>query len=106
MHTGEGGWFGAEALKFWNDKEYYIDYKDKHWGFKNWNDWFTRRIRPEARPLPLQPKTGGVIVNSSDSYPLHYVEKSKGSNPAHNVQGYDNFWLKDNRYSLYDMLGA
>jgi len=56
--------------------------------------------------LPAQPKTGGVIVNSSDSYPLHYVDNSKGSNPAHNVQGYDNFWLKDNRYSLYDMLGA
>jgi len=45
-------------------------------------------------------------VNSSDSFPLHNNEKSQGSNPAYNVQGYENFWLKDNNYSLYDMLGA
>jgi phosphatidylserine decarboxylase len=40
-----------------------------------------------------------VIVNSSESFPLPYQ-------PTKNVQALDQFWLKDNRYSLYDMLAV
>lgn len=47
-----------------------------------------------------------MIVNSSDSFPLIYPFEERSLNPARNVQGSTNFWLKDNLYSLHDMFGS
>lgn len=45
-------------------------------------------------------------MHSSDSSPLYFSSEAYGKNPSFNVQAKSHFWLKDNEYSLYDMLGA
>jgi phosphatidylserine decarboxylase len=97
------GWFCPEAQKRANYEDYNLNRSKPHWGLKNWNDWFTRTLRPGARPVDPNPKG---IVHSSDSYPVVYPEGSKGANPTFNAQGHNHFWLKDNCYSLHDMLGS
>ena len=56
-----------------------------------------------------------MIVSSSDAFPLYYPYPKLlnrkgvphfGSNPTFNVKYNDEFWLKDNCYSLVDMFGA
>ena len=100
----EYGWFNPKTEKYVNWNDYYVYPKKPHWGFANWNDWFTRKIRPEARPIA---PGKNIVVNSSDSFPLNYDRSGLlGSNPARKVKAENEFWLKDNRYSLYDMFGA
>lgn len=103
MTTNPDGWLCPEADKKANYNDYNVDKTDPHWGFKNWNDWFTRPLKKGVRPIDTNPK---AIVHSSDSYPLFYPPGKVGTNPTNNVQGEDYFWLKDNRYSLHDMLGS
>jgi phosphatidylserine decarboxylase len=97
------GWLCPTAQKFvdWND--YYVDKSKPHWGFQSWNDWFIRPIKPEARPIA---PGKNIIVNSSDSYPLYYPSGVEGTNPTLSAKPQNKFWLKDNKYSLIDMLGA
>lgn len=76
-----------------------------HWGFNNWNEWFTRKFLDINKSRPVHPAPNG-IVHSSDSFPLTYPTGSSGTNPTFNVKKEDQFWLKDSRYSLYDMFGA
>lgn len=45
------GWLCPTASRNTNWSEYYVDKEDLHWGFKSFNDFFTRPIRPEARPV-------------------------------------------------------
>ena len=103
MNTGQDGWFSSQAMNYWNPDEYYVDKSKPNWGFANWNDWFTRAVRPECRPIA---PGNNVVVNSSDSFPLQYRDNQIGRNPATNVKAENKFWLKDNLYSLYDMFGA
>jgi phosphatidylserine decarboxylase len=97
------GWFCPTAQKHCDWDDYFVDREKPHWGFQSWNEWFSRPIRPERRPIA---EGKNVIVQSSDSTPLFYPEGSKGKNPCFKLKGEDKFWLKDNRYSLYDMFDA
>ena len=45
-------------------------------------------------------------MHSSDSHPLYFSSPEFGCNPATNVQAKTKFWLKDSKYSLYDMFGV
>jgi phosphatidylserine decarboxylase len=95
-----GGWLSEEALKEVNYNDFVCDQSAPHYGFQCWNDWFTRRLTPNARPVdgeddPL------VIVHAAENYPLTSIKL-----PFTNVKKTDKFWLKENRYSLYDMLDA
>ena len=103
----ETGWFSPRAEKRANYEEYVTPQQKNlpHWGFKNWNDWFTRSFLDIKKSRPVDPTPNG-IVNSSDSYPLTYPKGSSGTNPTYNVQGENHFWLKDSKYSLHDMLGS
>lgn len=97
------GWLSPMSKEYivWDD--YFIDKTKPNWGFKNWNDFFIKPIRPERRPIDQRKNT---IIHSSDSHPLFYPSPEDGQNPALNVQASSNFWLKDNQYSLYDMFGV
>ena len=97
------GWLSPSASKNTDWSEYYLNLEDPHWGFKSFNDFFTRAIRPEARPIDSRSNS---IVHSSDSSPLHFSSEIYGKNPSFNVQPESQFWLKDNEYSVYDMFGA
>ena len=93
------GWLSEKALQEVNYNDFICDPSDPegHYGFGSWNDWFTRKLKKGARPVdhehdPL------VITNAAQHYPLTTVKL-----PYLNVQKTDKFWLKENRYSLYDM---
>ncbi|KAJ7704980.1 phosphatidylserine decarboxylase [Mycena rosella] len=67
-------------------------------GFASWDDFFTREIREDARPIPSSRDPAidaGIIVSACESTVLR-IDR--------NVQLHDQFWLKGQKYSLYDML--
>ncbi|WP_392565602.1 phosphatidylserine decarboxylase family protein [Utexia brackfieldae] len=90
------GWFGEDAKKamptFVNDFE--CDPTLPHYGFKSWDDFFTRKFREGVRPV-AEPDNNAVIVNACESAPYRL---------AHNVQLRDNFWIKAQPYALQFMM--
>lgn len=66
-----------------------------HYGYKSWDDFFTRQLRPDARPL-AEPDDDAVVVNACES---------KVYNLAHDVKLRDKFFVKGQPYSIIDMLG-
>lgn len=75
-----------------------------HLGFKSWDEYFVRPFNEGIRPTeapdngppdPRYPDTTLVIDNACESAPLQV---------NHNVSFYDNFYLKEQPYSLVNML--
>ena len=64
------------------------------YGFKSWDDFFTRRWQPGVRPVAF-PDDGSVVVNPCESQPL--LMKAE-------VAAKCGFSLKGTSYSLLDML--
>ena len=105
LTTGPEGWFSPESMA---DFEAYIkpltfdatyvcpDPSAENKGFQSWDAFFTRELQPKARPVVL-PDNTYLIHNACESTTLRYVS---------NVKLHDTFWLKDQNYSLYDMLGG
>lgn len=67
-----------------------------HWGFKSWDDFFTRRFRnmDKIRPVGFSDKPEWV-VNACESKPVAIKRRAKQ---------HDKFWLKGTNYSVTDML--
>lgn len=65
-----------------------------NYGFKSWDDFFTRQWHDGMRPV-ADPEDGRVIVNACESQPYRI---------AHNVHSRDKFWIKSQPYSVLDML--
>lgn len=63
-------------------------------GYQSWDDFFTRTFRDGARPVSAI-GDDSVIVNACESAPLAIARKVALS---------DAFWLKEQRYSLENML--
>jgi len=69
---------------------------DKYFGFKSWDDFFTRTFKDGIRPVYKARKDDDdVIVNACESAPLAVTR---------NVKLSDLFWLKGQPYSLENML--
>lgn len=64
------------------------------YGYKSWDDFFLREFKPGVRPV-ADPKDGLKIANACESAPLQVARKVKLE---------DQFWLKDQSYSLKDMI--
>ena len=94
LNSGVNGWKSEAAKKKLNMKQYQYDPKDKYWGFKSWNDFFTRKFKDGMRPI-AKPNDTKTIVSACDSEV--YAIK-------HNVKKSDRFWIKEQPYSLKDML--
>lgn len=95
LNTGKYGWLSPSAYKFNKLEEFIIpDKKAPHWGFKSYNDYFHRQIKPECRPI-ASPKDSKVIVSANDGTVY---------NIARNVKLSDTFWIKSQPYSLINML--
>ncbi len=88
------GWKCAAARKATRIEDFQYKPREKHWGFTSWNDYFTRRFKPGARPI-ADPDDDKVIVNACESTP--YALKT-------NVKRQDRFWIKAQPYSLRDLL--
>lgn len=110
-------WFEPEPLQIMTDKAspywpndtnkefqdiYQCNPKDRYWGFKTWDDFFTRQFRPHIRPVGhpdhnhnADEPSKAVIANACESVVYRCEE---------NVKKKDRFWLKGQPYSLADML--
>ncbi|KAJ5730923.1 uncharacterized protein N7483_005431 [Penicillium malachiteum] len=82
----------AGALEF--HEMFQCDPSAPNYGFKSWNDFFTREFRDGMRPV-AEPDNNKVIANACESRPYRV---------AHNVKGRDQFWIKSQPYSVLDML--
>ncbi|KAI9064499.1 hypothetical protein FKP32DRAFT_646186 [Trametes sanguinea] len=97
LNSGATGWFGLRASKAMPHfvETYVCDPSLPHYGFKSWNDFFTRRFRDGVRP---------VIYHHDDNY-ISSACESTVYRIAHQVQKTDSFWVKGQSYSLDHMLG-
>lgn len=94
LNDSPTGWKSASAVADVGMEQFEHDPTDQHWGFTSWNDFFTRRLVPGARPVAA-PQDDAVIVSACGSTP--YGLRT-------DVQLRDRFWLKGQPYSLHDML--
>lgn len=90
------GWLGADALAAMPDfaSLFRCEPTAPHWGFKSWDDFFTRELRPEVRPV-AGPADDSVITNACESAPYRI---------ARHVNYRDRFWIKSQPYSIVHML--
>ncbi|KJK63195.1 Phosphatidylserine decarboxylase [Aspergillus parasiticus SU-1] len=68
----------------------------EHWGFKSWDDFFTRNFIDYDKLRPVYaPDDDSWVVSACESKPFALQT---------NVKAYDTFWLKGQPYSVYEML--
>ncbi|MBI9077045.1 MAG: phosphatidylserine decarboxylase family protein [Desulfatibacillum sp.] len=92
----EKGWFGRDAKIAMPTfvEDFVCDPAKPYYGFTCWDDFFTRRFRAGRRPV-ASPKDDAVIANACESAPYKL---------AHDVQPRDQFWIKNQPYSLLHMM--
>jgi phosphatidylserine decarboxylase len=110
LNRSSHGWFGetghrdltaaakigptaAENLEF--HQMFQCDPSEPNYGFKSWDDFFTRLWHGGMRPV-ADPGNGRVIANACESKPYRI---------AYDVKARDRFWIKSQPYSVLDMLG-
>nr|WP_255480226.1 phosphatidylserine decarboxylase family protein [Quadrisphaera sp. RL12-1S] len=91
-----GGWKSEAAREAIGIEQFVHDPDDEHWGFASWNDFFTRRFREGQRPV-ASPDDDAVIVSACESTP--YAIRA-------DVAREDEFWVKEQPYSLHDLLAG
>lgn len=75
---------------------YKCDPTKKHWGYKSWDDFFTREFNPGVRDVSAKDMANkDVIVNACESAPYNLVTNAKMK---------DKFWMKGQPYSVSDIL--
>ena len=94
LNDSPTGWTSQQAQRVLGIEQYEHDPTGAHWGFTSWNDFFTRRFRDGQRPV-ADPDDDKVIVSACESTPYGL---------RMDVQERDRFWIKDEPYSLQDML--
>jgi phosphatidylserine decarboxylase len=88
------GWMCEEAQEKLHMDDYVHEKDAPHWGFRSWNDFFTRRLKAGARKIDHK-DDNRVIVSSADSTVFQI---------SHNVKEVARFWIKKQPYSLREML--
>lgn len=96
LNSSKKGWFSKEALKRIDLSEYQQDPTKPYNGFTSWNNFFTRKFLPGARPID-EPHDN-AIVNSACESTIYRI--------SHNVQPNSSFWIKSQPYSIEAMLDA
>jgi phosphatidylserine decarboxylase len=94
-HPGKG-WLGADALRAMPnfERQFICDPAQPYWGYRSWDDFFTREFRAGARPV-AHPGDDAVIVNACESAPYRIARR---------VNYRDTFWIKSQPYSIVHML--
>ncbi|KAH9477927.1 L-tryptophan decarboxylase [Psilocybe cubensis] len=97
------GWFGKIALKSLEDgrgdfNSTYItpDPEAVNRGYQSWDEFFTRKLQPNVRPID-DPLNNCLIHSACESTPYRIPS------PSESVKAHDQFWLKGQPYSLWDM---
>jgi len=85
------GWFGHDAMEAMPNfaKEFKCNPEAEHYGFKSWDDFFTREFRPGIRRVE-SPDDDSIVANACESAPFK-ISKA--------VKKRDYFWIKKQRYS-------
>ncbi len=96
LNDSPTGWKSPAAEQAVGIEQYQHDPQQEHWGFKSWNDFFTRRFKDGQRPVH-SPDDDDIIVAACESTPYAI---------ATDVQLQDSFWIKSQPYSLRDMLAG
>jgi phosphatidylserine decarboxylase len=94
LNASENGWLSRAALKAVHMEDFIHDPKAPYSGFKSWNDFFIRQLKPGVRPV-AEPDNNKVIVSACESAPFAI---------STNVKECDTFWVKSQPYSLRHML--
>src|SRR5215469_10996291 len=94
LNTSENGWLSPAALLALQMDDFIHDPRAPHFGFKSWNDFFIRQLKPGVRPVAA-PDDKKVIVSACESAPFAIRT---------NVKACDSFWVKGQPYSLKHML--
>lgn len=94
LNDSPAGWKCGKACELTGIAEFEHDPHHPTWGFRSWNDFFTRRFRPGMRPV-AHPDNDAVVVNCCESTPYKL---------AAGVKCQDRFWVKGQPYSVKDML--
>jgi phosphatidylserine decarboxylase len=90
------GWLGADAMRAMPgfERAFACDPTQPHWGFRSWDEFFTREFRAAARPV-AHPDDDRVVVNACESAPFRIARRAKYR---------DRFWIKSQPYSIAHML--
>ncbi|KAH7890911.1 phosphatidylserine decarboxylase [Phlebopus sp. FC_14] len=103
LNTSELGWFSTDALRkletYLGDLTFEQTYicptpDADNRGFESWDAFFTRKLQPGVRP----------VQDPDNPYLIHSACESTVYRFSENVKLHDQFWLKAQPYSLYDML--
>ncbi|PBK88081.1 phosphatidylserine decarboxylase-like protein [Armillaria gallica] len=96
LTTDTTGWFGpcGRAAMPGFVENYVCDPSVEYYGFKSWDDFFTRQFKPGVRPVMLL--DDDAIVNSACESIVYCI--------AYDIKALDTFWLKGEPYSLNHML--
>ncbi|MCP4180419.1 MAG: phosphatidylserine decarboxylase family protein [bacterium] len=94
LNDSSSGWMCEAAKKLLHIEDYHYKADEKYWGFKSWNDFFTRKLKKGVRPI-AELKNHKIVVGACDST-IYKISK--------NVKRYSKFWIKTQPYSLSDML--
>jgi phosphatidylserine decarboxylase len=108
LGTHKEGWFGPHATQDLMEVAnaplgtshafadmFVCDPAAANHGFKSWDDFFTRQLRPGVRPV-ASPDDDAVVANCCES---------RVYNVARGARLRDRFWAKGQPYSVLDMLG-
>ncbi|MBI2241531.1 MAG: phosphatidylserine decarboxylase family protein [Magnetospirillum gryphiswaldense] len=90
------GWFSANAAQNVDMTLFVCDPGLPHYGYKSWNDFFTRLFKPGMRPV-AEPDNPRLVTSACESTPFALQR---------DVKSQDRFWIKAQPYSLLDMFGA
>ncbi len=66
-----------------------------NYGYKSWDDFFTREFNPGIREVSSEDASEDVIVNACESAPYNCVTDAKMK---------DKFWMKGQPYSIVDIM--
>ncbi|KAF7367587.1 Phosphatidylserine decarboxylase [Mycena sanguinolenta] len=105
LTDADGGWFskaGLEALENLRGEfsSTYVCPKPEQTnrGYLSWDEFFTREVQDSARPVHFSHDpiiNAGIIVSACESTVVRI---------EYNLQLHNRFWIKGQKYSLYDML--
>jgi phosphatidylserine decarboxylase len=94
LNDSPSGWMSENARQVVGMDDYEHDPLAEHWGFTSWNDFFTRRLTSTSRPVAA-PDDDKIIVSACESTPYKI---------SSDVQRQSRFWVKNQPYSLEDLL--
>lgn len=106
LDSSPAGWFGEHGVRVLTtvaninatshsfEELFECDPQAPNYGYKSWDDFFTRGFREGMRPV-ASPDNARVIANACESQPY---------NVTMNANARDQFWLKGQPYSVLDIL--